>query len=138
MTNKPAWASDYIGYEDIVKSWGWTVLNFETFGSYQGDHLALLQRGNEIGLVVFGYGSCSGCDVLQAITPWEHDDEPVDWTPVITFARELSDSVHWEPSRDALRDWIDEHPENHWWSYDDEISSWLNRALATHLNVQED
>ena len=138
MTNKPAWASEYVTYKDIVKSWGWTIVHFETFGSYQGDHLALLHRGTETGLMVFGYGSCSGCDELQGVTPWAHDDEPADWSPVINLATRLRDSVHWEPSQDALRRWVDETPENHWWSYNDEIASWLNRTLSTHLNVQED
>lgn len=138
MSNKPAWASEYVSYEDIVKSWGWTVLNFETFGSYQGDHLALLERGAEVGLIVFGYGSCSGCDELESITPYGYDEgEPVDWSPVTNFATQLRESVHWESSRDALRNWIDAHPENHWWSYDDEISGWLNTNLGTSLKREE-
>ena len=137
MSNKPAWASEYVTYEDIVKSWGWRVLNFETFGSYQGDHLALLERPGQVGLIVFGYGSCSGCDELDAITPWDYDDEPGDWTPVIDFAAQLRDAVHWEPSRDALRDWIDASPENRWWSYDAEIAAWLNSNLNTSLKRED-
>jgi hypothetical protein len=136
-SNKPAWAGEYgPSYEDIVRSWPYEVLDFETFGSYQGDHLALLKNGDAIGLVVFGYGSCSGCDKLEAITPWD-DDEDSDWQPLIDFAATLRDAIHWEGDRDQLREWIDARPENNWWSYDNEISKWLNANLSTSLKVEE-
>lgn len=140
MSAKPEWAGEHgTSYEQIVGSWGYDVLEFETFGSYQGDHLALLRRGEEVGLIVFGYGSCSGCDELESIAPsWWDDDDPGDWRPVIDLSDRLRKSVHWSPSRDDLREWIDATPENHWWSYEDEIARWLNANLATSLRVEDD
>lgn len=133
-TSKPAWAGTYgPSYEEIVNSWGYQVEEFETFGSYQGDHLALVKNGAAIGLIVFGYGSCSGCDELEAITPYSDDE--ADWSPVIEFAEKLRGDIHWEGDRDQLREWVDATPENHWWSYDDEIAKWLNAELGTSLNA---
>lgn len=136
--SKPTWIGDYgPDYETMVRSWGPTVLNFETFGSYQGDHLALLASGDRVGLVVFGYGSCSGCDELEAISPshWACDDDSCtcDWGPVEELSRRLAGSVHWEDSREALAEWVNSSPENHWWSYDEEIANWLDRELGTTL-----
>lgn len=134
-TPRPAWAGEYgPSYEEVVKSWGLTVEHFETFGSYQGDHLAVVSGAEGIGLVVFGYGSCSGCDQLEAITPYG-DDEADDWQPVVDLADQLRRDVHFEPTRDALRDWIDTHPESRWWSYDEEVASWLNRTFGSHLRA---
>lgn len=123
---QPAWVKGEYGtsYEEIVNSWGYEVLEFETFGQYQGDHLALLRDGDRLGLIVFGYGSCSGCDELQAIEPWGGGEDD-DWTEVIEFAERLRSEVHWSDSRSDLRDWVNQTPENHWWSYDDEVRRWL-------------
>lgn len=132
-TPKPAWAGEYgVGYEDIVKSWGYEVLAFETFGSYQGDHLALLRGPMGHGLLVMGYGSCSGCDHLQGIAPWNDSD---DWSPVLDFAAQLHNSIEWRPDAERLRDYIDENPEKSWWSYDDAIARWLDANLGTHLKT---
>ena len=62
-------------YKD--ESWGWydyqPMLN--AFGkvaiqvdddAYQGDSRLLYDENGKIGVLIFGWGSCSGCDALQA------------------------------------------------------------------------
>lgn len=134
-TTKPAWVTcDYgTSYDDLVKSWGYEIVDQEEFGSYQGDLTYLLRDGERYGLLVIGYGSCSGCDELQAIEPWDDDG---DWTEVVELADRLRDEIHWEDDKDALMAWVDEHPENHWWSYDDQIRAWLNDHGA-NLTTEE-
>ena len=51
---------------DLIKSTNSDVINTIYLGDYSGDALMILRRGNEFGLLIFGYGSCSGCDALQA------------------------------------------------------------------------
>lgn len=79
-TPKPDWVTEKYGtdYEELVGSWGHEVLSFDTIGSYQGDHLVLLRDGDRYGIVVIGYGSCSGCDALQAVGPR--------WSPCVTVS----------------------------------------------------
>lgn len=53
---------------------GYEIIAWEDFGCYQGDYAAIVKSGNNIGFVVIGYGSCSGCDALQACDwPWWND-----------------------------------------------------------------
>lgn len=133
-TKRPEWAGEYgVTYKQIVRSWGYEVVAFEAFGSYQGDYLALLRGPEGVGLIVFGYGSCSGCDELEAINPWDEED---DWQPVVDFADNLRTRIHWEADDNALAGWVDRHPENHWWSYEDGIARWLNANLKTSLDVE--
>lgn len=47
------------------------LLAYEEFGSYQGDYIAILQDGDAIKIYKGNYGSCSGCDWLEAEKDWE-------------------------------------------------------------------
>lgn len=54
------------GYDAIVKHCG-EVLVEASDHDYQGDTFALVRGGDgRVGYVQFGWGSCSGCDALQA------------------------------------------------------------------------
>lgn len=129
-TTKPTWiTSDYgTSYDDLVKSWGHEIADRGVFGSYQGDLVYLLRDGRRHGLLVVGYGSCSGCDELQAREPWDDDG---DWTGVVALAETLQHDIHWEEDAISLMAWVSRHPENHWWAWDDEIKRWLNKRGAT-------
>lgn len=52
-------------YTPIYESFG-EVVHREDLGSYQGDTLLLLRRGDQYAYLCVGWGSCSGCDALQA------------------------------------------------------------------------
>lgn len=55
-------------YKDLFVIAGNDILLDETLGSYQGDYLFYLVNKftGKHGFVVVGYGSCSGCDALEA------------------------------------------------------------------------
>lgn len=52
-------------YEDLVESFEVETLANAYVGDYQGDYYDLLRDGDRYGVLVFGYGSCSGCDALE-------------------------------------------------------------------------
>jgi hypothetical protein len=54
------------GYIDIIKSANIDVVDYLVMGGYQGDLLVICKKGNKFGMVVTGFGSCSGCDAFQA------------------------------------------------------------------------
>lgn len=52
-------------YRDLIEDQGEIVLEYR-IGDYQGDLLFVIRDANSFGFVSTGYGSCSGCDYLQA------------------------------------------------------------------------
>lgn len=133
--NKPGWIDSKYGtsYEGIVESLGFEVLSFDTCGSYQGDHVVLLADGERRGFAVFGYGSCSGCDTLEAVQPWGNDDG--DWSGVEELREDILNSIHWEPTASELADQlesdIDKSRANgtRWYWYDNEIKAVARRYI---------
>lgn len=128
----PEWAKNYGDYEPMVRSWPYEVVSFDTCGSYQGDHVVLLADGDRRGFLMIGYGSCSGCDALEAAKPWEDDG---DWTGVRQIEREQRESIHWESSGPELADWLsarfaDEGKGTDWYWYDDEVKAVTRRYIV--------
>ncbi len=54
------------GYDDALRLAGAEVHAYESFGSYQGIWLAKVTYQGKTGWVRGYFGSCSGCDGLQA------------------------------------------------------------------------
>jgi hypothetical protein len=107
-------------YEEIVRDFGCEVPGWETLGSYQGDHLVLLRDGERWGFTVIGYGSCSGCDALEAAG--ENVRE------VQALADGIFDGIHWEPSAEAMAAHLASRDgANEWWINEDEAASALDR-----------
>ena len=67
-----------MSYGEALRAAGCTVLEFEEFGSNQGEWLALVEIDGERGVVEGSYGSCSGCDAFEAEFGW-NDDERGDY-----------------------------------------------------------
>lgn len=64
--------------EMLAKVTGKRLIAYNEFGSYQGDWVATLDAGNSIELWKGYYGSCSGCDWLQAERDWHTSEVPLD------------------------------------------------------------
>lgn len=58
--------NDYWSYSDLVDSMEVEVLVERHDNDYQGDSYYLLKKDREYGILIFGWGSCSGCDALEA------------------------------------------------------------------------
>ena len=67
-----------MGYQEAMELAGATILEYEKFGSYQGDWWAKVEYNDKKGWVRGSYGSCSGCDAFQGEFGYEdheHEDE---------------------------------------------------------------
>lgn len=73
------------GYHRSLEAAGATVIAYKTFGSYQGDWLALVEYNGQRGWVHDYYGSCSGCDAFEASFGW---DKPETQESLAEFARD--------------------------------------------------
>lgn len=100
-----------ITYDDLLATFPAEVAVFVTTGDYQGDHLVLLRRGGEYGYLEVGYGSCSGCDALEAVAPaWYEDAQPGEMAEVTKLRDDLWQGVLWKPAAEmreylAGKDW---------------------------------
>lgn len=83
-------------YEGALEAAGAVVHVSEFFGSYQGDWWAKVTYEGTTGWVHGSFGSCSGCDALQA--EFDYDDEPEkkfkDWAE--SWKREGQKNTRWE------------------------------------------
>lgn len=116
-------------YRDLVDSFGVDVLAENYDDDYQGDARYLLRDGARYGLLFFGWGSCSGCDALQAC------DTPVEITEL---RDQLWNEVRWESSAPALLSYITAKD----WELDyayraDETKQFLSQATDLLRNCEE-
>lgn len=86
----------FYDYQPIVDACGDVLLQVDQ-DAYQGDTWAIVGRGEERGYLCFGWGSCSGCDALQACESLEE---------VQQLADGIESSIHWEPNAEALLGWF--------------------------------
>lgn len=63
-----------IDHQEIMERQGFEILDWEAFGSYQGDYAAIVKKDNKVGFIVIGYGSCSGCDALEAVKEYAPEE----------------------------------------------------------------
>jgi hypothetical protein len=115
-------------YEEIVWDFGAEVTDTETLGSYQGDLLFLLRDGEQFGFLVVGYGSCSGCDSLEAA------GENVE--KVQALADGLFNGIHWEPTAAAMVEYLRRRdPANDFWYERDGEGGAAVERFITKLNA---
>lgn len=105
--------TDYPSYSAIVEAWGYEIVDRATFGSYQGDYVYLLKSGGQYGWIVIGYGSCSGCDHLEALS--DYNDR---WNDaVLTYAEELRMRVQWFNAKGLVEYLTNEYLQEGQWSW---------------------
>lgn len=86
-------------YQPILDSFGKIILQKDDHG-YSGDSRVLYQTEQGIGYLQFGWGSCSGCDVLQAC---DHISE------IDTLISQLRDGIKWFASPAEALAYFNEH-----------------------------
>lgn len=100
-------------YQPIVDSFGEVAVQVDD-QDYQGDTRVLYRDGDRYGWLQFGWGSCSGCDALQACNSYADVDQLIS---------ELRDSIKWfDTAAEAL-----EFFESHDWEGD---YSWYSSEQA--------
>ena len=105
-------------YGSFLGEFGKIIIKVED-GGYQGDTLLVYKNEkNQFGFLSFGWGSCSGCDALQACDTVEDLQELMD---------HLYNSIIWFDSKDALSTFVKEH------DWDSDYCS--ETVVAEFLNV---
>jgi hypothetical protein len=109
-------------YRPLIDSFGFTTLVEVHDNDYQGDSRYLLKDliTGHIGYLQFGWGSCSGCDSLQACSTWEDIQE---------LRESLYLSILWGTPEDML-----EYFKTHDWAgdyswYKEEQQEFVSKAI---------
>jgi len=129
------WWSGPSSYQPIIDAIG-NVLAQEEDHDYQGDTFVLYGgdinyrgAGSVYGILVIGWGSCSGCDSLQACDSYGE---------LQSLADRLESSVQWL-SVDELREWIKgDEARNDWYQWSDEDKAYwrFKKVLCEKFGVE--
>lgn len=96
-------------YPDLIAPYG-KILVDECLGSYQGDWLFVLESVNGYGFIPVGYGSCSGCDVLQGVGSLDE---------LKTFQEDLGEDIKWFTTPEELKEYIFSNDVDlQWWAHE--------------------
>lgn len=86
-------------YQPIINAIGNPVVQIDQ-NDYQGDTWVLLQKDDMYGYLCFGWGSCGGCDALQACENWEDLQK---------LANSMESSVIWFTNIWGANEWFSLH-----------------------------
>ena len=107
-------------YDPMVEAFGKVAVR-EDIGSYQGDTLVMYDNGGRIGFLVFGWGSCIGCDALQACNNMDEVQKLCD---------ALQRDIKWFDSKDEALKWAKEKDwETEWYWYYGEAQEFTKKVI---------
>lgn len=86
-------------YQPMIDSFGNVLVQVSDRG-YQGDTRVLLEDSGLFGMLIFGWGSCSGCDALQGCNSFDDLQRLYD---------SLKNSVQWWESAEDALDYFEKH-----------------------------
>jgi hypothetical protein len=118
----------YWSYSDLIDSFEVEVLHQVDMNDYQGDSWLVLRDGSRYGYLVFGWGSCSGCDALEAA----HDS----LTDVTCLRDDLWNSIQWFPTAKELHDYLaSKDGDLEWYGRESDFETFRTEALALLGNI---
>jgi hypothetical protein len=87
-----------MSYRTALEVAGADILDYQNFGSYQGDWIAEIIYKGQYGFVHGYYGSCSGCDAFESEFGWsDEEDDPAYPDRLKAFGeRYLDDILNYE------------------------------------------
>lgn len=110
-------------YQPLLESIGHEILLQVDDHDYQGDSRLILRDDlGRYGMLIFGWGSRSGCDSLQACKSYEEIDN---------LRNELVDSINWfGPKESAYRYFLIKDWEVEYSWHADETKEFIAKAIA--------
>lgn len=109
-------------YNPIIQSFGDVLIQVDD-NDYQGDTKVLLHKDGRYGFLNFGWGSCSGCDGLQACSSFREIEELI---------QELERDIKWFDSLSDVKAYVgnDADREGSYYYHADEWAEFKKKVLA--------
>lgn len=83
-------------YQPMLEEFGEILVQVDE-DNYQGDSYLLYKRDNQYGFLIFGWGSCSGCDALQSCDNIDEVQELMD---------QLYSDIKWFDSLEEVKKYL--------------------------------
>lgn len=112
-------------YDELIDSFEVLTLIEEHDDDYQGDSFYLFTDGRQFGILVFGWGSCSGCDALEGCDSEEE---------VIELRGDLWNSIVWR-SESEMIEYLRTHDSPSKWYYYTDAGRRFDRKLLDWFEV---
>lgn len=109
-------------YYEMVTNWDYKIVATECFGDYQGDEVYILEdkHSDKVGLAVIGYGSCGGCDALEAA--YGNANE------LRALSQDLYNNVVWFDDYASFEAFVNsEKVETQWYWYEEEMKQFIKK-----------
>ena len=103
-------------YQPMLNAYGKIAIQIDD-DDYSGDSRLLYDENGKIGFLRFGWGSCSGCDALQACKTLDNVQELCDW---------LQNEIKWFDDRKQALEWFT----NHDWEGDYDVNHPNTKAFV--------
>jgi hypothetical protein len=120
---------NWFSYDTFVRAFGRRVAVEKDDGEYQGDSYRLIADGVEpdqrYGVLIFGWGSCSGCDWFLDCSSTSDFQE---------LADHLQDSIKWFSDKETLRKYMQEHDWEGDWVWGREGFQEFHRKVVEFLD----
>ena len=118
----------WYGYQPLLNSFGKIVIQIED-NDYEGDSRILYKDDYKgLGFLMFGWGSCSGCDEFYGCNTFEEAEE---------FSNELESKIIWFKNKKEALKWFRTHDWEGDWSYNDKNTK-LFRKLCIEYFMHDD
>ena len=107
-------------YQPMIDAFGKVAIQVEDH-DYLGDTRVLYDNDGRIGHLIFGWGSCSGCDALQGCNTVEDVQE---------LCNDLENSIRWFDTKEEAIEWFENHDWEGDWTYrDDNTKDYIRKVL---------
>lgn len=123
-----SWPTNLPSYGQIVETFGEIVAEAED-DDYQGDSLYLVLKDGQYGVLTFGWGSCSGCDALEAVSGQKDLDELQD---------DLERGIRWYDTADEVLSSVNRDGYMEGSYLNDQLLRDFREAVNNALNNKED
>jgi len=107
-------------YSPIINSFGEVVLR-KSIGDHHGDTYAIINKGGQLGYLAIGWGSCSGCDSLQACS--DYDD-------VARLIGRIAAGIRWGSAADLLNYFTTHDWEGDYIYHEEEFMQWKTEVVS--------
>jgi hypothetical protein len=84
----------FSGYQPLLDSFEYEILYQVDDEDYQGDSRIIFKDGDRYGVLIFGWGSCSGCDAMEACDSIEDVEK---------LRTELHDTIRWGALEETIQ-----------------------------------